>query len=109
MRGGKLSDMRKRAVHCYLVEAAHFSTDNESLTATVDYFIDEYIEDPETYKTYYRKELNRVIHRAEYVRTQLIRKTRKQAFLKEADGRWNHSENRYTHTNKRVIQLLGIT
>jgi len=109
MRGGKLSDMRKRAVNCYLVEAAHFSTDSDTLTATVDHFIDEYIEEPETYKLYYRQELKRVIHRAEYVRTQLTRKTRKQPFLKDNNGKWNYSENRYTLTNKRVIRLLEIT
>jgi hypothetical protein len=108
-RGGFLTDMRKRFLDCYLTEAAHFFPNSDTLMATVDNFIDRYFDDPDTYKQYYRKHYSRKIHRAEYVRTQLSRKSREQAFQKDANGKWDQVNNRYIHTNKRLIRLLEIT
>jgi hypothetical protein len=107
-RGGILDDMRKRMVDCYLVEAAHFCASTDSLLATVDGFVDRYFDDPDTYKAYYRKHYSRKIHRAEYVRTQLTRKSREQAFLTDENGKWKQAQNRFIHTNKRIIRLLEI-
>ena len=108
-RGGKLTDMRKRFADCYLTEAAHFCPNTSTLMATVDDFVDRHFEKPEEYKQHYREHYRAKIQRAELVRTQLNRKTREQAFLKDLNGKWDQVNNRFIHTNKRLIRLLEIT
>jgi hypothetical protein len=106
---GPLNDRRKRMIACYLVEAAHFCTSTDSLTDTVDQFIEQHICDPDIYKAYYREHYRAIIHRADYVRNQVQKGKREQPFLKDARGNWKLSENRFIHTNKRIIQLLDIS
>jgi hypothetical protein len=115
-RGGKrLNDMRKRFIDCYLVEAAHYCKSRDTLLQTVDHFVDEYIENPKEYKTLYRQLYARKIERTDYVRRQLSAvnvdgtKVREFEFLKEKDRSWNQNENRFIHSNKRIVRMLEIT
>ncbi len=116
-RGGRLHDMRKRFVDCYLTEAAMFHRSESAICDTVDAFIDQYIERPDFYKDYYRTHCAEKIRRAtgawnekecgERSRLVLRKRGSHEPYIDDKTGAIRLDP--FTNTNKRIIRLLDIT
>ena len=100
LRGGRLTDNRRKAIFVYAVESCHYCRSEESLRNEIEGFVNSYIAEPEKYNPYTNSHVNI---------KEVLRRFREQ----EARGhfQWleNHSANRYRLTTQYIIDSLGVT
>lgn len=102
VRGGLLSENRRRAIWIYAVSAAQFCKLEDTLRAEVESFIEDCISQPEKYKAAVNYESTVDRFRNEYL---LIAAAVPSFKAREQLGR---DKSRYTLSNKYIISQLGI-
>lgn len=103
LRGGRLSEHRRRAIWLYAVAAAQFCKTEESLRGEVESFINESVQEPDKYlkAVNYESTVERFRNESLLIATGVPRNK-----AREQLGRYRSC---YTLTNKYIISQLEIT
>lgn len=106
LRGGRLTDNRRRAIFVYAVESCHFVRSVERLQVDVARFVERYIADPNRYNPFE----GRKVHLKEVVRRFEAQESRGHWEWHESPSTGKYgADNRYLLKTSTIIDQLGIT